>query len=491
MTEHSHLPIIIRQSPEMHLKSWRTRRKFRNALRRNLRAALGGIPHGLRVDQGRLLLRTPEPEAATEVLTRVFGISSFSPVEAMVQGEVEAICRVAEERFTEVVRGRTYAVRCTRQGEKRFSTQEIERRVGAVLDGPGRVDLERPEVVVGIELQQDGACLHARRIPGAGGLPVGVQGRALALISGGFDSAVAAWYAMRRGTAVDFVFCNVGGAAHEHLVVQVARLLVERWAGGTRPRLFVVDFRDPVADLKATLPEELWQVLIKRLMYRAACGIAHHIQAQALVTGEALSQVSSQTLSNLNSIDAASDLPVLRPLIGFDKQEIMDRAREIGTFALSEGVPEFCALTTARPVVSTRRDRIDHHEAHLDGALLRRAVEAARERDLLALSDEELVDPGIFTDSLPAEARILDCRPRSQYREWHLPGAENHPADELAEGFGRLPREDPYLLYCSRGTQAAVLAERLQAAGYRARAFRGDLARLKRAWVHSGADTPA
>jgi tRNA uracil 4-sulfurtransferase len=482
MTEPSH-QIIIRLAPEMHLKSTRTRRGFRRVLMRNLRAALDGIPHTLRVEQGGLLLHTPEPEAACEVLPRVFGIGSFSPVETVVEADIDVLCRAARERFTETVRGRTFAVRCKRHGPRRLSTREVECRVGAVLDGAGRVDLDNPDVVVRIDLQDDRAYVHVRRIPGAGGLPLGIQGRVLALISGGFDSAVAAWYAMRRGVEVDYVFCNLGGAAHEHMVVQVTRLLAERWAAGTRPRLFVVDFQAPVADLRAKLPADIWQVVLKRLMYRAADAIARETGAEALVTGEALSQVSSQTLSNLNTIDAATDLPVLRPLIGFDKAEIIRHARTIGTQGLSEKVPEFCALSMSRPAVRTRREHIAAQEAALDAGMIREAVAQARELEILALTEADLADPGILVEDFPEDAEIIDCQPASLYRHWHVPGAVNHPADELARRFEHLPRDRRYLLYCARGTNAAILAERMQRAGFEAHAFRGDVARVRKAWT--------
>jgi tRNA uracil 4-sulfurtransferase len=482
MSEHMH-QIIIRQSPELHLKSAQTKRGFRRKLRRNLRAALADVVHRLEVVQGGFVLHTPEPEAACEVLPRVFGIASFSPVEAVTDADIDALCRVARERITDFVRGRSFAVRCKRHGPKVLSTREVERSVGAVLDGPGRVDLSHPEVTVRVDLWGEHASFHVRRIPGAGGLPVGVQGHALALISGGFDSAVAAWYVMRRGATVDYVFCNLGGAAHRHMVTQVARLLAERWAAGTRPRLWVVDFQAVVSDLRATLPGDVWQVVLKRLMYRAADAIARRIGAEALITGEALSQVSSQTLSNLNTIDAATDLPVLRPLIGFDKQEIMERARTIGTYVLSEKVPEFCALTMDHPLVRTRCEQVEAQEALLDARFLEEAVQNAVELNLLALTADDLAEPGILVEEIPDDVEVIDCQPPQRYRHWHVPGAVNRTPDQMARHFQELPRDRRYFLYCLRGTNSAILAERMRNAGFDARAFRGDVGKVRKAWA--------
>ncbi|MFI9653367.1 THUMP domain-containing protein [Guyparkeria sp. GHLCS8-2] len=474
--------IIVRPAPEMQLKSSRTRRRFRNILMGNLRVALDGVAHELRVDQGRLLLFTREPEAAAERLERVFGVASYSPVEAVVEPTVAALVEAARTGFAETVRGRTYAVRCKRHGGAQLSTREVERQVGAVLNPFGTVNLDRPDVRVEIDLVEAGAWVFTRRQPGPGGVPLGVQDRAVTLMSGGFDSAVAAWYTMRRGVGNDYVFCNLGGATHENMVTRLSHRLAGDWAIGDRPRLFVVDFLPVVADMRERLPGEVWQVVLKRLMYRAGEAIARRTGAQALVTGEALSQVSSQTLSNLNSIDTASELLVLRPLIGFDKSEIMTLARRIGTYQLSEGVPEFCALSNSKPLVSSRRGRMEREEAQLDETLLERAVAEAREIDLAALTEEELTEPDVLADVIPADAQIIDCQPPRRFRDWHLPGAVNYPPDELARRFESLPRDRPYLLYCLRGANAPLLAERMQRAGFDARAFRGGVSRLRRAF---------
>lgn len=474
--------IIVRPAPEMQLKSWHTRRRFRNILINNLRAALDGIEHEIRVDQGRLLLRTAEVEAAAERLEHVFGVASYSPVEAIVEPTVEALCEAARTRFAEVIGGRTYAVRCKRHGGARLSTRTVEQQVGAALNPFGTVNLDEPEVRVEIDLVEEGAWVFTQRRPGPGGVPLGVQDRAVTLMSGGFDSAVAAWYTMRRGVGTDYVFCNLGGATHENMVTRIAHRLARDWAIGDRPRLFVVDFLPVVADMRARLPAEVWQVVLKRLMYRAGEAVARRIGAQALVTGEALSQVSSQTLSNLNSIDVASELPVLRPLIGFDKTEIMKLARRIGTYRLSEGVPEFCALSLSKPLVASRRGRIDREEEKLDASLLERAVAGAREIDLVGLAEEDLAEPDVLVDAIPAGAEVIDCQPPRRFRDWHLPGAVNYPPDELARRYESLPKDRPYLLYCLRGANAPVLAERMQRAGFDARAYRGGVSRLRRAF---------
>jgi len=480
--------ILIRQAPEMYLKSTATRRRFRRILMRNLRAALRDIPHRFRVEQGHIMLETPKVETACQVLPQVFGLGSFSPIDRVLdaKADLDSLCQTAEALYRETVRGRRYAVRCKRHGTSRLSSREVECRIGAVLNGPGKVDLSNPDIVIHVDLHPAHSYLHSQRVECANGLPIGTQGRVLALMSGGFDSAVAAWYLMRRGANVDYLFCNLGGQSYAHMVQQVTRVLVENWALGSRPRLHIVDFGDLVEDIRAKLPPEIWQIVLKRLMYRAGEAVAERAGAQALVTGEALSQVSSQTLSNLGSIDAVTKMPVLRPLIGFEKSEILQQARRIGTFALSEKIPEYCAVGTARPVVRSDEHDIAHQEAALDQTLLETAINALQTLDVMKLDESALVEPGILTEQIPDGVTFIDCQPPARHRIWHLPGAVNHPADSLGKQFTQLPKDHAYLLYCYRGTRSAVLAEQMQAAGYDVRAFHGDIHKLRKSWKRKG-----
>jgi thiamine biosynthesis protein ThiI len=336
-----------------------------------------------------------------------------------------------------------------------------------------------PEVTVHVEALADRAHLYARRIPGPGGLPAGVQGRALVLLSGGFDSSVAAWRVMRRGAAVDFVLCNLGGRAYERMVLRVARVLCHGWGFGVRSRLFVIDFAAVVDALRAAVKAQYWQVVLKRLMYRAAERIALEIGAQALVTGEALGQVSSQTLANLSAIDAAVQISVLRPLIGCDKTEIMAEARRIGTAPLSQRVKEYCALVPGHTVTATTPSRVVHAERYLAIDALWAATAARREIDLRAHADETR-SAYLFTHDIPRNAVVIDCQPEHLYSAWHMPGAERHDPSELVVNPRRLDRDRTYVLYCSEGTQAAYLAELLQRAGYDAYAFDGGATALRR-----------
>lgn len=464
--------VLVRLAPDVTLKSRRVRARFLARLGRNLRDAVA--PRRLELRWSRILLEVDSP-AQLPTLERVFGVKSFSPVEAVVEPRLEAIVAAGERLYRERVAGKRFAVRATCRGTS-FRSKDVEIALGAALRPYAeRVDLTHPEVVVEVEARGGQAWILGPRRPGPGGVPVGVAGRAVLLLSGGYDSAVAAWRLLKRGVALDYVFCNLGGDAYERAVVQVAKILADDWSYGTRPHLHVVDFGEVLTELRAKAKPAYWQVVLKRLMYRAASRIGTELGAQAIVTGESVGQVSSQTLTNLRAIEPAATLPVFRPLLGFDKDEIIARARAIGTAALSERVKEYCAIAPGRPVTASSPEAAAAAEARLDPAVLERAVAGRKVLDLRALAPADLVAPYLFTTRIPEGAVVIDCRPEPLYRAWHLPGAEHREEHALLQEFRRLDRGRTYVLYCQHGIQTAYLAERMQRAGYEAYSFKGGL----------------
>lgn len=471
--------LLLRLAAEVTTKSNRTRNQFQKRLVRNLRDALDGTgaPYDLETEWSRIFVRTRANDAPSR-LSRVFGLSSLSPVEAVVPARLDAIVEAGHQHYAARVSGKSFGVRTRRTGKHPFSSHDVNVKLGAALDRHGFVDLTSPEVLVNVEVRREQAYLFSEQIPGGGGLPLGVEGRAVALISGGFDSAVSAALMLKRGIELDYVFCNLGGDAYERAVLQVAKLLADEWSFGSRPRLFVVDFADAVAELRKQVKPGYLQVVLKRLMYRAASLIGLRENAEAIVTGEAIGQVSSQTLANLRAIEPAAELPVFRPLLGFDKTEIIERARKLGTAALSEQVKEYCAIAPGKPVTAATVSAVDREESRLDQGLIHRATTEPRVHDLRKLNPSDLVAPYLFIDRIPENARVLDCRPEDQYRRWHLPGAEHMEEWELLKNYRSLDRDPIYVLYCAHGIQTAHIAERMQQAGYEAYSFRGGLRRI-------------
>jgi thiamine biosynthesis protein ThiI len=472
--------ILIRPSGELSTKSRTTRRRFQRRLIEAVEDALRSTGASFRVhdDWGRIFIETSS-RAAFDILPRVFGLASLSEIEATAPAELSAIIETGERVYAERVSGGTFAVRARRAGRHPFSSRDINYQLGAALNRHAEVKLKDPDLTVGVEVREDCAYFFSSRIHASGGLPAGVEGGALALISGGYDSAVAAWMMLKRGIALDYLLCNLAGAAYERAVLSVAKVLADEWAYGARPRIHIVDFEQALRRLREDVEERYWQVVLKRLMYRVGERIARETGAHALVTGEAVGQVSSQTLANLAAIEGSVQIPVLRPLAGFDKLEIIQRSREIGTYALSEKVREHCALTERRPITDATPQAAEETESRLDLTLLDEAVAGRRVLMLRELDPSELVMPYLYTTTIPQGAIVIDTRSRAQHEAWHYPGAERRDFWELFAERPDLDRDRIYVFYCEIGLKTAQLAEKLQRSGYDAYSFKGGVRALR------------
>lgn len=471
--------LMVRFAGELAMKGRRTRRRFQRTLIQNIRDAYASEerPCEVRHEWSRIYVDTAGPDADAP-LERVFGISSWSRIDAVVPATLEAIVARGTELYADRVRGRSFAVRARRAGKHDFRSEDVMRELGAALNPGATVDLDAPDVEVFVEVRDDAARLFSDRRAGPGGLPLGVENRAVALLSGGFDSAVASWTLLRRGVALDYVFCNLGGDAYRRMVVEVAKLLADRWSYGTRPRLFVVDFNPVVDELRRAIDAPYLQVALKRQMLRAAVAAADRTGADALVTGEAVGQVSSQTLPNLRAIQPVTERPVLRPLIGMDKEEIIAVSREIGTHDLSARVREYCLISEGPTATRARPETLARQEEKLDETVLSSAVDEMEEFDLRGLRLAPLVAAGLFTDEIPDGALVVDMRDGADVDP--LAGAVRRTETELRRGFEEFARDRPIVLVCRQGTVSAGIAERMQAAGYEAYSLRGGMRRLRR-----------
>src|SRR3954470_18770010 len=420
---------LLRLAGDFYTKARKTRVRFFRRLVANLEAALQGhrIPYRLEPTWSRLYLESPDPGAA-EVAARVFGVQSVSEIERRSWTALEDLVATGVEFFGEAVRGKSFAVRATRRGERErigFDSMRIESALGrALLDaGAGRVNLSEPAVTAHVELEPGIAHLFFDKVMGNGGLPIGVEGRAISLVSGGFDSAVASWLMLKRGVQLDYVFINLGGAAHRRGGVQVMRQIAAGWSYGTRPPLHEVDLRPLVAELREKTSSRHWQLLLKRLILRAGAAVAHRGGRLGLVTGDAVGQVSSQTLQNLAVISQASpSMLILRPLLGFNKEEIMALARRIGVYELSAAVAEYCDLMPQKPNTRAELREVLRDEAKLDLDLLDRLIDGRRVHDLRRIDPEALASPVPELDRVPPGATVIDLRPAPAYRSWHYPG---------------------------------------------------------------------
>jgi thiamine biosynthesis protein ThiI len=472
--------VLLRLGGDLTTKAKPTRRQFLRRLVKNLKDALRteGVSSELRRTHDRLFIETLGP-APMETLARVFGVQSLSQVERRPWGQLEDVVEAGASLFGEVVRDKRFAVRARRVGDRsriELDSREVERRLGAALAPlAAGVDLSNPQATAHVELMSGEAYFHAGSMRARGGLPLGVEGRAVALVSGGIDSPVAVWQLLKRGVAQDYVFCNLGGRTHQLGALRVMKVIAERWSYGTRPRFHAIDFDAVSRDLQESAETRYWQILLKRLMLRAAERVAGDRGAEAVVTGEAVGQVSSQTLRNLAVISEATGLPILRPLVGFNKDEIIDVAREIGTFELSKVVGEYCAMVPRKPATAARLETIRSQESRLDPELLERAVAERSVFDMRSLDPAVFDLPELEMSEVPEGVTLIDLRSRSAYRHWHYPEALLLDFASALAAYRSFDRDQTYLLYCEFGLKSAHLADLMRREDFRAFHFRGGL----------------
>lgn len=319
----------------------RNRTTFERRLQSNLDAALVGLP-ALPTDRiaGRLAVRVTDGARLREVAERMAKVPGVNSVSLAFRSSREPsdMERCALHALLEAGPHETFAVVSKRSNTDHAETSmDLNRRIGAFLlaQGGGRVRLNAPDVAVNVLVTQGDCYVYSARVAGVGGLPVGTSGRVISLLSAGIDSPVASWRIMRRGAVVVGVHFSgrpATDASSERVVAEIGSVLEE--AGGLG-RIYVVPFGDLQREISLIVPPDLRVLMYRRMMIVVAERIALAERAKALVTGESLGQVASQTLENIAAVDQIATLPVLRPLAGSDKLEIMQEARRLGTYELS------------------------------------------------------------------------------------------------------------------------------------------------------------
>lgn len=390
------IPIILVRYGEIHLKG-QNRPRFEKMLKDSMSAAVRRFGGSVKKGDGRFYVRHIEQSqipAAMDALCKVFGVHSVSPAYEM-EKDLPAICqKAAELAQAEMERlalsSASFKVKGKRS-DKRYplSSMEIAAEVGGYIleHVPGlSVDVKNPQLTVYVEMREQ-AYVYTSILPGKGGMPLGSSGKAMLLLSGGIDSPVAGYMVASRGVYLEAVhyhsFPYTSERAKEK-VLTLAKLLAQY----TGPiRLHIVHFTEIQMAIYEKCPEEQLTILMRRYMMKIAERVALENQCQAIVTGESIGQVASQTIASLHVTNSAVDLPVFRPLIGMDKDEIIERARTIGTFETSILPYEDCCtvFVPKHPVTRPNLRKIELSEKLLE--------EEALIADALSKTETILVEP--------------------------------------------------------------------------------------------------
>jgi len=382
--------VIIRFSGELWLKKHWTRKHYERRLVRNLKKTLKHYEVSytqLIRRHGRFYLKTSSAGNAAQILTKVFGISSVSPAMETSSKLDEVIDKSLFLAGIVLKEGDHFAVKCKRVGKQDYSSAAVRKLLGQrVLDEFGeklglRVDLGNPDAILGVEVRDDEAFVYSHVIEAVGGMPLGTQPKLVGLFSGGTDSAVGLWLVMKRGSPVLPVHFDISPFADETTMERALRVaeVLFSWAIGFPRKVYVVQHGENLKQIMET-NRKYSCLLCKRMMYRIAERLAESLRAEGIVTGEAIGEQASQTLTNLRVLNSAvKEYPVHRPLLGFDKEETEAIARKIGTYKVSTKKAGACTAVPYQPSTKAKLEDVIKAEEKLDiEAMVERSLESIK-----------------------------------------------------------------------------------------------------------------
>ncbi|MBU2426976.1 MAG: tRNA 4-thiouridine(8) synthase ThiI [Gammaproteobacteria bacterium] len=476
------IEFIIKLHPEISIKSKSVRKRQTMLLEQNIKTILLQLDPSIAVRNfyDHLTVTAPQDDEKLRLqmidhLQCIPGIVQFSEMQS---GRFDSLHHIFEqvlELYREQLEHKSFCVRVKRNGDHSFSSIEAERYIGGGLNQhipTAQVRLKKPDVTVHVEIKRDTLMIVRQMYMGMGGFPLPSQGDVLSLISGGFDSAVASYLMIRKGLRTHFLFFNLGGAAHETGVRQMAFYLWQKYSLSHKVKFVSVDFAPVVTEILEKIDNGLMGVVLKRMMMRAATTVAESLNIKAVITGESVGQVASQTIVNLNVIDRVTEMLILRPLIYQDKQEIIDIARAIGVEDMAKTMPEYCGVISKSPTVNAVLCDIHAAEENFDFAILEQTSLQAKVLDIRTIEyqAEQQVATVSLETVLPLDAVVLDVRAPDETERYPLQLASHKvvelPFYKIANGFAGLDQTQTYYLYCDRGVMSKLQALLLKEQGY-------------------------
>ncbi len=462
---------ILKLFPEIMIKGSSAKRQMVGQLYSNLVSILERISKDIFVRKysDKIEVFTPKEYIVntrqylldTPGIERILEVTQFDNIDT-----IDKIKPIAKDFFGSSIKDKSFVLRVKRSGKHEFTSTDIEREVGGFLLAhaeASKVDLKNADIKIKMELINTQLNLISTTYDGLSGFPLGSGGDILSLMSGGFDSTVASYLTMKRGLKTHFVFFNLGGAAHEIGVKQVALYLWSKFGSSHRVKFVTINFEDVVSEIFNSTGATYMGVTLKRLMIMASQKIAKDMEIDALLTGESVAQVSSQTLRNLAIIDEVSDMLILRPLSTMNKPEIINIASKIGTRHFAENMPEYCGVISQNPIIHGSFKRIKKEAQRFNYDILDEAIEKAQSiyvdeivEDINTKAHVEVVKD-LSIDSFT----IIDIRAEDECIETSSKTIKI-PFHKLKTEFSKLPKDKQYLLYCEKGIMSQLHAQYLR-----------------------------
>ena len=468
------MKFIVKLQAEITIKSRPVRKRFTKILESNIKNVLRRVDEQvttrLNWDNIEVNTKNDSPEnrlLLIDALKCIPGVPMFLEVQQTDFTDVHDIFEKTLAVHAKNIENKTFCVRVKRTGNHDFNSLKVEQYVGGGLNQnveSAKVKLSKPDVTVRLEIKNDNLFIVNERHKGLGGFPIATQEDVLSLMSGGFDSGVASYQMIKKGARTHYCFFNLGGSAHEVGVKQVSYYLWNKFGASHRIKFFAVDFEPVVAEILEKVENGQMGVVLKRMMMRAASTIAAKVNNQALGTGESLGQVSSQTLTNLNVINRVTETLILRPLVAYDKQDIIDIARKIGTEDFSKTIPEYCGVISKKPTVKAVLSKIEKEEGNFDFDILDKVVSQTRVFDIrdIGKETEEEIKAVDMVEQIGDNAVIVDIRSpeEEENNPLELDNVEvkHIPFYKLVTQFGDLDMSKDYLLYCDHGVMSKLQA---------------------------------
>ena len=468
------MKFIVKLQSEITIKSRPVRKRFTKILESNIKNVLRRIDEQITThmnwDNVEVNTKDNSPEnreRLVEALKCIPGIPMFLEVQQTEFSDVHDIYEKTLAIHADTIANKSFCVRVKRIGKHDFNSLKVEQYVGGGLNQhveSAKVKLKNPDITIRLEIKNENLFIVTERHIGLGGFPIATQEDVLSLMSGGFDSGVSSYQMIKKGARTHYCFFNLGGSAHEVGVKQVSYYLWNKFGASHKVKVFAVDFEPVVAEILENVENSQMGVVLKRMMIRAAEKIAAKGKIQALVTGESLGQVSSQTLTNLNVINRVTDTLILRPLAAYDKQDIINIARKIGTEDFAKTIPEYCGVISKKPTVKAVLSKVEEEEGNFNFDVLDKVISETRIFDIRDIGNEteaeiHAVD---LVENIDVKSVVVDIRSpeEEENNPLEIEGVEvkHIPFYKLSTKFGDLDMSKDYLLYCDHGVMSKLQA---------------------------------